>query len=69
MFLVESCGAVKAGQNLSSGDVKDAVDIEETTVNAWAVVTDPICRCYADRFLESELRREVFGWAGSSKKT
>jgi len=66
---LSSLVAVKAGQNLSSGNLKDAADIEETTVNAWAVVIDPICSCYADRFLESELRREVFGWAGSSKKT
>jgi hypothetical protein len=69
MFLVEFCGAVKAGQNLSSGNVKDAAEIGGTTVNAWAVVIDPICSCYADRFLENELRREVLCWTGSFEKT
>jgi len=28
------------GQNLSSGNVKDAAVTGETTVNAWAVVID-----------------------------
>jgi len=60
---------LKQGQNLSSGNVKDAADIGRTIVNAWVVVIDPICSCYADRFLENELRREVLCWAGSFEKT
>jgi hypothetical protein len=49
--------------------VKEAAEIEDTTVNAWAVVTRPIAAVMPVRFLKIELRREVLSWAGSFRET